>query len=186
MRRHWPLAALAIIGVLPVEPAVQLARFTLAFIGLRRVLERAGGIFDRFRLLDELIALTLVITAAGGVLVYELEASVNPKLATLGDGLWWALVTVSTVGYGDIAPVTPAGRVLASVLIVVGVAIFAVGVAIVGRYIAESRRMDAGAVARLAEVARLERAHAAGEIDTETFTRRVRLLAANAPDDAGG
>ncbi|MFO1539902.1 MAG: potassium channel family protein [Chloroflexota bacterium] len=185
MRHHWPLAVLALVGVLPVEPAVQIARFTLAFIGLRRVLERSGGIFDRYRLLDELVAFTLVITAAGGVLVYELETDVNPKLATLADGLWWALVTVSTVGYGDIAPVTPAGRVLASVLIVVGVAIFAVGVAIVGRYIAESRRMDAGAEARLAEIGRLERAHAAGEIDAATFSRRVRALTAGAHPDAG-
>lgn len=185
IRRHWPIPVLAVIGVLPVEPAVQLARFTLAFVGLRRVLERAGGIFARFRMLDELIALALVVIAAGGVLVYEVEAEVNPRLATLGDGLWWALVTVSTVGYGDIAPVTPAGRLIASVLIVVGVAIFAVGVAIVGRYIADPSRSDGGAAERLGAIARLERAHAAGELDTETFTRRVRALAASGSADEG-
>ena len=185
IRRHWPIPVLAVIGVLPVEPAVQLARFTLAFAGLRRILERAGGIFAHFRMLDELVALALVVIAGGGVLVYELEEGVNPRLATLGDGLWWALVTVSTVGYGDIAPVTPAGRLVASVLIVVGVAIFAVGVAIVGRYIADPGRADGGATERLGAIAELERAHAAGEIDTESFARRVRALASARPTDEG-
>jgi voltage-gated potassium channel len=40
---------------------------------------------------------------------------------TLGDGIWWAIVTLATVGYGDIVPTTPWGRVIGSVVIVLGV-----------------------------------------------------------------
>jgi voltage-gated potassium channel len=42
----------------------------------------------------------------------------------LGDAVWWSLVTVSTVGYGDIIPETTAGRVVASVLILFGIGVF--------------------------------------------------------------
>lgn len=42
-------------------------------------------------------------------------------LATFGDALWWAIVTATTVGYGDIAPVTPIARVIAVVLMLVGI-----------------------------------------------------------------
>ena len=82
---------LAIGGTLPLEPLARLFRFGLAFVGLRRVLIATGGIFRRFTLLDELVALSLVITAGGAVLVHEFEVGVNAKLSTIGDALWWAL-----------------------------------------------------------------------------------------------
>jgi voltage-gated potassium channel len=89
-------------------------------------------------------------------------------------------VTVSTVGYGDIAPVTPEGRLVASVLITIGVALFATAVALVGRHLGEDRA-DAGLRTRLARIAELERLHAAGELETAAFSRRVRELS-NAGD----
>jgi hypothetical protein len=54
--------------------------------------------------------------AAGGVVVlgslvaYHAEHPTNPGFATIGDALWWGIVTLTTVGYGDIVPKTPAGR----------------------------------------------------------------------------
>ncbi len=53
---------------------------------------------------------------AGGVLVtgslvaYYAEHPANPEFATVGDALWWGIVTLTTVGYGDIVPKTPTGR----------------------------------------------------------------------------
>lgn len=177
LRHHFPVALLVLVGVLPIEPFVQLARFALAFVGLRRVLSRLGGIFARYPRLDELISLSLTAWAAGGVLLYELEVGVNERVTTVFDGLWWSLVTVTTVGFGDIAPVTPAGRLVGAVLITVGVGLFAAAVALIGRYIGEGRPGAMDPRGRLARIAELERLHAGGSIDDATFARRVRELA---------
>jgi voltage-gated potassium channel len=191
IRHHWVVPVLAVGGILPLEPLAQLFRFGLAFVGLRRVLIATGGIFQRFVLLDELIALSLVITTGAGVLVHEFELGVNPRITSFADALWWALVTVSTVGYGDIAPVTPEGRAVAAVLIVVGVGLFAAAVAIIGRYLAEiprhRRGIEVSADRRLAQLARLERLHAEGALSTAEFLRLIRraVRGAAAANDSG-
>ena len=62
-----------------------------------------------------------------GYLFYVSE----PDVRDLGDGIWWALVTITTVGYGDITPVTTLGRVVASSLMLLGLGLIATITAIV-------------------------------------------------------
>ena len=59
------------------------------------------------------------------VLIYVMEAN-NPKssIDTLFEALYWSIVTISTVGYGDITPITPEGRIVAMFVIVAGIAVF--------------------------------------------------------------
>jgi len=69
------------------------------------------------------------------------------RFATLGDGLWWALVTLATVGYGDIVPHTGWGRVIGSAVIILGVTFLSLLTAIVTSYF-----VSADQDARMAEV----------------------------------
>lgn len=69
------------------------------------------------------LALTLIVFSAIAILQFEVDPRSNIRSAA--DALWWALCTVTTVGYGDHYPVTAAGRAVAVVLMTGGVALFA-------------------------------------------------------------
>ncbi len=74
----------------------------------------------------------LAIVCIEGTLMYVLEGSVEGSMFTsIPQSIYWGIVTVTTVGYGDITPVTVAGKMLASVMMVTGFAIIAVPTGIV-------------------------------------------------------
>ena len=83
-------------------------------------------IFNSRRLRTILAALIFFI-GAFGYLFYASE----PQVETFGDGIWWALVTITTVGYGDITPLTTLGRVVAGLLMLLGLGLIATITAIV-------------------------------------------------------
>lgn len=70
-------------------------------------------------------AVTSIVTVAVGLsLVAALvEWAVDPTFTRFGQSVWWAVSTVSTVGYGDVVPQTAAGRVVAGILMLIGLAI---------------------------------------------------------------
>ncbi len=85
----------------------------------------------------------LALVCVEGTLMYLLEHSVNPGFHNIPQSIYWAIVTITTVGYGDIAPVTILGKMMASVIMLTGFAILAVPTGVVtaelGREMARSR-----------------------------------------------
>jgi len=83
------------------------------------------------------IATTVLLTAA--VLLYSFEYGVNPNMKSFFDAIWLTAVTASTVGYGDLYPVTVEGRIVAMLLMIFGVASLGVIAGFVGSAIGERK-----------------------------------------------
>jgi voltage-gated potassium channel len=85
------------------------------------------------------VALPLVVyTASISVLEAEQEAA-NANIQNLSDAIWWSLVTVTTVGFGDRYPVTPEGRTVGSFLIFVGIALFSTLTALIASWVMKDK-----------------------------------------------
>jgi voltage-gated potassium channel len=83
---------------------------------LWRVSEHARGVLKTNQL-AYVMMFTAAMVVAGGIIIHEIE----PEIGTVADGVWWSMVTASTVGYGDISPRTGEGRVLAALLMLIGI-----------------------------------------------------------------
>jgi len=101
-----------------------------------------------FRAMKDVLSLMLMVVIAivlmsllAGNLIYIIEPE---TFHTAFEGAWWSLVTMSTVGYGDLFPVTLGGRILGSVVIISGMTMFAMATAVVsvrvGRHLLERTR----------------------------------------------
>lgn len=82
-------------------------------------MQRFQRSFERGRILVYLILVIVAFAVGFAILIRLLDPHDFP---TIGLALWWAVMTVTTVGYGDIVPTTTAGRIVASGLMVVGFA----------------------------------------------------------------
>jgi voltage-gated potassium channel len=104
----------------------------------------------------------LLLTTAGlGTLSGFVVTLVDHKdFPTFGTGVWWAIVTLGTVGYGDVVPHTAWGRVVGSVVIIVGVTFISFLIATVTSYFVAAEEADAAEEANAARAARAAEAAA--------------------------
>ncbi len=113
---------LIVLRVLRLARLVKLARFVPAFDVLGATVERAGT-----QLLTTL-AMALALVYISAVALYFVEGvggQQQESFASIPRALWWAIATLTTVGYGDVYPVTPLGRIFASVIALAGIGVVA-------------------------------------------------------------
>ena len=144
-----PLALIDLLAVLPVYLVffVNLRGLDLRFLRVVRLLARVVRLsryFSSLRTLGRVIQtkrgdllavvsvlfLLLVMTSS---LMFFAEHEAQPEeFASIPKAMWWSIITLTTVGYGDIFPVTAAGRFLAGLIAIVGIGLFALPAAILG------------------------------------------------------
>jgi voltage-gated potassium channel len=106
-------------------PGAQAGRFVV-FLRLARLIRVLVATRGSRRLFERLGRVALVaggVTVIGSLVAYHAEHHTNPEFATVGDSLWWGIVTLTTVGYGDIVPKTSTGRWAGVTIMVTGIAV---------------------------------------------------------------
>jgi len=134
----------------------KLSRYVPALSLVANVVVRQGrSIFAALVVLS-----ILLVFAATVIYLFEYEAQPN-SFESIPQSLWWAISTMATVGYGDMAPITPIGRLIGGVAMVFGIAMFAVPAGILASGFAEELRkrdfvVNWQSVARVPLFARLD------------------------------
>jgi voltage-gated potassium channel len=86
-----------------------------------------------------ILGVTLVILLGGAIALYLLESSVNKGVANFFDAVYWAVISMTTAGYGDIAPITVAGRITAILVVLSGLLLFSMVTATVASVFVEKK-----------------------------------------------
>jgi len=125
----------------PLRALRLLRLFSLARAGvvLVNALRRVRGILTHRGLHFVLMAVTAIVVVGSGVdLIFEQHAH-GTNIHNFGESLWWAIVTVTSVGYGHNYPVTTGGRCVAVVIMLVGIGLIGAVTATVASYFVEEQ-----------------------------------------------
>ena len=134
LRAHWLDVLIVVVPFLRplrVLRVLRLIPFLIrCLVGIERILGHYKGAYALTAGL-----LSVFISAA---LMAEFERGAGGPITNFGDALWWAITTVTTVGYGDMVPVTAEGKAVAVFLMLVGISLFGVLTAGIAAYFVES------------------------------------------------
>ena len=192
-RGRFALAhAWELLGMVPLmAPVPGFLRFLrlVRLVRILRVVNAIGarlGTWERIARESSLGAIALVagaLTLAGATLVWLMERRVNDGLHEWSEAMWWAVVTVTTVGYGDITPVTATGRFVAGLLMLTGIGTIGLLASSLASVLVSKREDHAAAAppalagSFVAELQALAALHESGKLsDAEYAAAKARLL----------
>lgn len=146
LRRHW-LEVLVV--VVPFFRPLRILRIFIfgsrAWVGMRRLVN-----------VDFLLVYGIGLIIIAATVVASVEGGENASIQSFPDALWWAVVTITTVGYGDMVPVTAAGRAMGFILMLGGIAFFSGVTANLASYLIKGSESEKRALSQLTgEVERL-------------------------------
>ena len=125
---------LRVLRVLRIFRIIKLFRYNQAVDRLQRAVE----IVKEEIIMFAVLSVILIYLAAAGI--WYFENSVQPdKFGSVLDGLWWAVVTLTTVGYGDTYPVTGGGRIFTFILLMIGLGVIAIPPGIIASALSKAR-----------------------------------------------
>jgi voltage-gated potassium channel len=185
-RLRYLVSPVAIIDLLAILPAYLGLLFTidLRYLRLMRLLRllklthyfRGLGIFvevlraEARTLLSGVFTVAVLMVVAAG-LMYGVEHKAQPEnFGSIGQSLWWAIVTMTTVGYGDLTPITAAGRLLAAVIMLLGVGIVALPAGILAARFAEELQARRDQLAAQLDIAMMD-----GRVNKAELDKLARL-----------
>lgn len=153
LRGHWiDLIALvpAVRGV-RVLRLLRLLRLVRAFAGVARAMTTLDRL-ARHRGLIWLLAAWSAVMVLCSIAIYAAERGINQAVESPLDAIWWGITTMTTVGYGDVFPVTPEGRLAAVILMVLGIGLFSGVTATITTFLIEGDESPLDELAKLGDL----------------------------------
>lgn len=153
LRGHWidALALIPAVRGVRVLRLLRLLRLVRAFAGVARALNTLERVANHRGLVWLLTAWSAVMILCSMAL-YAAENGVNEAIASPLDAMWWGITTMTTVGYGDVVPKTPEGRLAATILMVLGIGLFSAVTATVTSFLLEHDRDPLDQLAKLGDL----------------------------------
>lgn len=131
------LEAVRVVRLFGVVQLLRLVRYSDAASRFRRALALAK---EELVLVLTVAAVLLFVSSVG---IYHFERNEQPEeFGSVLHSMWWAIVTLTTVGYGDVYPTTPAGKIFTGVVMVCGLAVVAVPAGIMASALSEVRAQE--------------------------------------------
>jgi voltage-gated potassium channel len=121
------LRFLRILRMMRIFRIAKLGRYSHSLQILQQVMAA-----KKEQLLCTLFVLVLLVIVAASLLYYAENSDQPDKFSSIPAAMWWAICTLTTVGYGDIYPMTALGKVMASIIAILGVGVFALPAGILG------------------------------------------------------
>lgn len=126
LRTNWMNLLIIVLGIPIILEGGEMAATLRSFRVLIaiQVFVNASSTFRELLARNHLgttLGVSLIIMTIAGMLM----AGIDPGIESVWEGLWWAWVTITTVGYGDVVPVSGEGRIIGAILILIGVGLFA-------------------------------------------------------------
>jgi voltage-gated potassium channel len=134
-----PLAIIDLLSILPYYRPLRLFRILLIF-RLFKILRYSNSLKEFIQVFKErkfelftlgLLYITVVFFSSTIMYIYEGPEGINPKIINFFDAIYWSIITISTVGYGDVTPITSEGKFVTGILIVTSFLVIAFGTSII-------------------------------------------------------
>jgi voltage-gated potassium channel len=145
LKSHWWELLASIPVTAPLTQGLRLLRLLRLF----RLIRLAEGAHELGRYVEDFFAHTyffylltvwVVIVFSSALSFYSFEYGTNPLVHSFFDSVWWAMSTVTTIGYGDIYPITTAGRVVGMFLMVTGIGTTGIFTALIASFLIKESR----------------------------------------------
>lgn len=133
-----PFADLRLLRVFRLLRLLKLVRYSPALATLGRVLRN-----ERRALVGALLIMAAMLLVASTA-IYYIERDISPdKFGSIPESMWWALATLTTVGYGDVVPASPLGKIVGGFVMIFGLGMFALPIGILASgFASEIQRRD--------------------------------------------
>lgn len=139
---------LRFVRILRVLRVAKLSRYNTAMKTFSMVMAREKRAFAAA------MFVTLLLTILAAAVVYEAEHAVQPdKYDTMFRAMYWAVITLASVGYGDISPITPVGQAFTMILAILGIGIVALPAGILGSAFSDQLQQDRDEMLKEIEIA---------------------------------